>query len=57
MTLKELTLEHQYRLTERLGHLCEDGDPSLAQLAMAEAEAQAVVESLNKQSRKEKGYT
>lgn len=57
MTLKELRTEYEYRLQERLGHLCENQDPTPAQLAMAEAESQAVVEKLNQQSRKEKGFT
>lgn len=56
MTLKELSAEYEYRLTERLGHLCEDREPTPAQLKMAEAEAQEVVERLNKLSRIEKRF-
>lgn len=56
MTLTDLKAEHAYRLQERLGHLCEDREPTPEQLAMAEAEAQAIIERLNKLSRIDKGF-
>lgn len=55
MTLRELRVEYDHRLAERLGHLCEDREPTPAQLAMAEAEARAVIDELNRQSRREQG--
>lgn len=40
MSLKKLYEEHQYRLSERLGILCEDRVPTPEQMAIAEREAQ-----------------
>lgn len=39
MSLKELYTEYDYRISERLGILCEDRRPTPEQLAIAEAEA------------------
>ncbi len=39
MTDKELKAEWQYRVTERLGHLCEDREPTQAQRDIALTEA------------------
>lgn len=39
MSLKELYEEHEYRISERLGILCEDRQPTAEQMEIAQREA------------------
>lgn len=46
MTPDELEAERLYRVTERLGHLCEDLDPTPQERRIAQDEADTTVERL-----------
>jgi hypothetical protein len=56
-TLKELQAEFEYQVQERLGILCEDREPNEFELNLAQTEAQAVIDELNRQSRQRQRIT
>jgi hypothetical protein len=56
-TLNELRAEYELRTTERLGILCADQEPTTLELALAHAEAQTVIDELNRQSRQRQRIT